>query len=405
MSGEVSIQPTPQRQKENAPPTKESALIESVDSTTLSNSESRTNGAELVRQVKEFIKRFVFIKDEGIYDLLALWVILTYVYIEFEYVPYLFVHSPEKQSGKTRLLEVLHLLVANSSGILGSPTEAVLFRTAHGRTLLLDEADGWQNLSQLRSVLNSGFQRNGKVSRMEKDATGTFKSVDFPVFGPKAIAGIGSKILGGTLSDRVYSIELVRQTSSEQREKLRASRIAPEAAELRTKIQKWVDENPQTIRELYSKQKDFSYLSGFRDRTEDISEPLAVILEVTYKDSGELEKAQESFRSAVAATRFETDDETKLEHTVLVVIWTRMGKSQELKAQPRDIAAWCNDAELDEYRVGQILRKYGFESKSMRMEGQPRRAYIIPRRRLEELMSRFVKPEDTQSGIEAVRVE
>jgi Protein of unknown function (DUF3631) len=346
----------------------------------------------LLSEVKTFIKRFVFIQDENIYELLALWVVGTYLYQEFEYVPYLFIHSPEKQSGKTRLLEVLNLLVSNSSGILGSPTEAVLFRTAQGRTLLLDEADGWLNLSSLRSVLNAGFQRNGKVGRMEKDTNGNYKSVDFSVFGPKAIAGIGSKILGGTLSDRVYAIELVRQTSSERRERLRGARIAPQATALKARIQKWADANRSKIRERYLKEEDFPFLSGFCDRTEDISEPLAVILEVAYSDeSEELGWAQVRFRSAVAATRFEEDNHGGDDHIVLTTLSMHMGEDEELRIQPSQLAEWCkNDLQLDEYQAGEILRKYGFDNKSVRIGGQPRKGYVIGRDRLAELMKRFV---------------
>jgi hypothetical protein len=363
--------------------------------------------AHVIADVKAFIKRFVFVQDENIYELLALWVVATHLYQEFEFAPYLFIHSPEKQSGKSRLLEVLHLLVANSSGILSSPTEAVLFRTAHGHTQLLDEADGWQNLANIRSVLNSGFQRNGIVTRMEKDANGSQKPVDFPVFAPRAIAGIGAKILGGTLSDRVYAIELVRQLPSERREKLRSARVAPEASALKSKIQDWVKTNRENVRKRYSEHQDFAYLSGFRDRTEDISEPLAVLLELMYGDDKvELDRARSSFRAAVAATRFEEDD-SREEHTILSTLLTHMGQNEVLKVQPSQVVEWCTDvSDLNEYRVGDILRRYGFESKSVRIDGQARKAYVIDGHRLEELVKKFVQNRTAQNGnAEAVRVQ
>lgn len=351
-----------------------------------------SEAASPIEEVKAFIRRFVFIRDESIYELLALWVVCTYLHAEFEFVPYVFVHSPEKQSGKTRLLEVLDLLVANSSGIQTSPTEAVLFRTAKGKTQLLDEADGWQNLSSIRSVLNSGFQRNGRVTRMVQDSNGGWKDVEFPVFGPKAIAGIGNRILGDTLSDRVYAIELLRQTPSERREKLRWAKVEPESRALKEKIQRWANENRGALRESYAKHEDLPYLSGFRDRTEDISEPLAAILERIYRDDvPELKQARARFRAAVAATRFENDD-TEEEHGVLSALLGHMGDNQQLRVQPFQVVQWCPSMpEMDEYRVGEILRKYGFESKSVRIKGQPKKAYVVPRSRLEELVKRFVQ--------------
>jgi len=93
----------------------------------------------------------------------ALWVVSTYLHGEFEYTGYLFPYSAGPQSGKSRLLEVLDLLVLNSSGILISPTEAVLFHTASGGTQLLDEVDSWSDRDTLRSVLNAGFRRGNTV--------------------------------------------------------------------------------------------------------------------------------------------------------------------------------------------------------------------------------------------------
>lgn len=92
---------------------------------------SKTN---LVDSIAAFIERFVFMKDKQVYRLLALWVIQTHLYKEFEYIGYIFAHSPEPESGKSRLLEILDLLVANSSGLLYKPTDAILFRTADGIT-------------------------------------------------------------------------------------------------------------------------------------------------------------------------------------------------------------------------------------------------------------------------------
>jgi hypothetical protein len=76
----------------------------------------------VVDRVSAFVKRFVFLKDPSLYRLLALWIIHTYVVDEFEYTGYIFAHSPEPESGKTRLLEVLEVLIENSSGILVSPS-------------------------------------------------------------------------------------------------------------------------------------------------------------------------------------------------------------------------------------------------------------------------------------------
>ena len=96
----------------------------------------------IVDEVAAFVKRFVFLQHECMYRLVALWIIHTHLHDIFQYTPYLFIHSPVKECGKTRLLETLHLLVLNSTGINCSPTPAVVSRTAKGNTQLLDEGDG-----------------------------------------------------------------------------------------------------------------------------------------------------------------------------------------------------------------------------------------------------------------------
>ena len=142
----------------------------------------------IVGEVAAFIKRFVLLPDESLYLLVACWVIGTHLHEAVEVFGYLFAYSPEHQSGKTTLLEVLDLLVHNSSGIQHSPSEAVLFRTARGRTQLLDEVDSWKNPDDLRSVLNAGYKKRGFVTRCDKD--NKMQPTSFVVFAPRALAGI-----------------------------------------------------------------------------------------------------------------------------------------------------------------------------------------------------------------------
>src|SRR5580658_7343323 len=94
--------------------------------------EVHNHEGNIITEVADFIRRFVFFSNDALYDLVSAWTIATYLTNRFEYSWYLFAHSPEPGSGKSRLLEVLDLLVNNSSGLLVSPTEAVLFRTADG---------------------------------------------------------------------------------------------------------------------------------------------------------------------------------------------------------------------------------------------------------------------------------
>lgn len=362
--------------------------------------ETEAEAETVVDQLARFIEQFVFLKTKSLYKLLALWVVATHMHAEFEYMGYIFACSPEPQSGKSRLLEVLDLLGAHSSGILVSPTEAVLFRTAEGHTQLLDEVDGWSNREVLRSVLNAGFHKGANVKRIHETASG-LDVRSFPVFAPRALAGIGSKILDVTTRDRTFQFEMVRQMRDERREKFRARTAEPEANVIISEVAKWVAENRHRVAELY-KRADFPYLKEFRDRTVDVTEPLAAILEVAYAKSPGLEQARTDLLQAVALTR---KDQVPLgdDHRILATL-AKLAKSEDpLIGNATELALRCaqelgeNPESLD---VSSVLKRYGFETKSIRKGGAAKYRYSIPLSALEELLKRYGSPEENDKDPE-----
>jgi hypothetical protein len=153
---------------------------------------------------------------------IALWVMLTYLYPAWDAVPYFYTGGP-KGSGKTRLFEVLARLVfrAFCSSNISAPC---LFRTLHnnGGTLVLDEAERLKESTpdalEIRSILLAGYKRGGKASRLEASGD-TFKMVEFQVFGPKAIGCIAG--LPGPLMDRCISIIMFRAPAGSEKPKRR----------------------------------------------------------------------------------------------------------------------------------------------------------------------------------------
>jgi Protein of unknown function (DUF3631) len=149
------------------------------------------------------------------------------------------VTSAEKESGKTQLLEVLALLVANP-WFTGRATAAVLPRKidAERPTLLLDESDtafrGDREYAEaLRGVLNSGYRRSGKTTVcVGQGAEIGFK--DFSTFCPKAIAGIGK--LPDTVADRAVPIRLSRRAPGERVDRFRRRDVEPQAQHLRHRL-------------------------------------------------------------------------------------------------------------------------------------------------------------------------
>ena len=77
---------------------------------------------------------------EEYYHLVATWIIGTYLHKSFNTYPYLFLNAM-RGSGKTRLLKLISSMALNGN-MIGSPTEAVLFRIPNDTTLCIDEFEG-----------------------------------------------------------------------------------------------------------------------------------------------------------------------------------------------------------------------------------------------------------------------
>jgi hypothetical protein len=194
----------------------------------------------LIADVVAFIERYVVMSSSQVL-VTALWVVHTHCAELLDQTPYLAITSPEKQCGKTRLLEVLEVLVREPwKAVL--PSEAVLFRHIDQKkpTLLLDEIDTIFNprvadrYEGHRALLNAGHRRGDKVPR----CVGTKQEIrEFDPFCPKALAGIGT--LPDTVADRSIPIRLARRTRSEKVEAFKRRDVDPVAERLRGRIEAW----------------------------------------------------------------------------------------------------------------------------------------------------------------------
>ena len=147
---------------------------------------------ELLETVEQLVTRYVVLSAAQVVAI-VLWVAHAHAVEAADATPYLCVTSPVKQCGKTRLLEVLELLVPGAWRVV-SPSEAVLFRKiAHaGTTMLLDETDAIfrernDSTEGVRAVLNAGNRRGSCPPVRGKG----HELRDFPIFCPKVVAGMG----------------------------------------------------------------------------------------------------------------------------------------------------------------------------------------------------------------------
>jgi hypothetical protein len=238
------------------------------------NSGLSETGVHILEEIIAFMRKFVILTESELL-VIALWIAHTWVFEASEATPYLAVTSAEMRSGKTRLLEILELLVRNPWRT-GRITPAVLARKieADCPTLLLDEWDAMagahhESTESVRGILNSGHRRNGKVSVCGPKSKG-FEPINFRVFCPKMIAGIGK--LPDTICDRSIPIRLKRKAPHEKVDRFRLRLFSPVAKNLRERLRAWVQSHYQILKDAKP-----GLPEALSDRQQDGAEPLLAI--------------------------------------------------------------------------------------------------------------------------------
>ena len=119
-------------------------------------------GPALLADLVACIRKYIVMADDET-TATALWIAGTHTFETFPIFPRLFITAPDKECGKSTLLDLIELLVPRPLQC-ANITAAALFRTIEAArpTMLLDEADTFaRNSEELRGVIDSAT--NGTV--------------------------------------------------------------------------------------------------------------------------------------------------------------------------------------------------------------------------------------------------
>lgn len=250
------------------------------------------------------IRRYCILPDDAAYDAVTLWAAVTHAVPALDVAPRLVIRSAEKRSGKTRLLEVLSLLVHDPVRF-ADVSVPYLFRRIEKAgdlppTLLLDEADTIfsagrpsERSEALRGILNTGFQRSFVYGRVEQPNN---QLREYRVFALAAIASIGA--LPDTIEDRALVLTMRRRAGLENVDPFRLRDAGEALALIR-----------HSLEELLTPRMD--ELAGIRpelpveDRAADLWEPLVAVAHL----AGE-EWINRSWAAAVSLVEQAREDET-----------------------------------------------------------------------------------------------
>jgi hypothetical protein len=342
----------------------------------------------VLNEAAAFLRRYVVLTPEQA-TAVTLWSFHTHALDAADVSPYLHVTSPEKRSGKTRLLEVLALLVRSplpSANI----SDAALFRSIEERapTLLFDEIDSIfgpkaRDREDLRGLLNAGYRRGTPALRM--GGAKMTELQEFATFCPKALAGIGK--LPDTITDRSIVIGLKRRTRSEHVERFYQREAGEEAEPLRIALESLAVYHVPALREARPHRQD-----ALGDRAQESWEPLLAIAERAGEEWAE--------RARVAAIALSGEQDV-VDDTIGVRLLAdvravfdangdRLPTAELLEALKADEEApWADwhGSGFSAKRLADLLRQYGIRSRTIRLDdGTTPKGY-----RLEQFVDAFAR--------------
>jgi hypothetical protein len=355
---------------------------------------SQVEGAEILDNLVAFLRRFLILSENQAIAI-ALWCAHTYVYRIAKWTPYLAITSAEKRCGKSRLLELISYFVRRP-WFTSNTTVAALFRMIelNQPTLLQDETDALfkgdrEKAEAIRGVLNSGAHHKGAVSRcVGKGSQITVKN--FPTFGPKALAGIGS--LPDTVTDRSLVIRLRRKLPTEYVERLREQTVEPETSRLRLQLEKWAESLVNQLRDARPPLPE-----ALNDRQQDGAEPLLAIADAA---GGEWPlKARAALIELYTGDVAEDDSiGVQMLRDIREVFADKLDRIssvdliQRLKSfESSPWGDWNNGKGLTAYSLGRLLRRFGISPRTIRINDSTPKGYLLES--FTDTFSRFLPPE------------
>jgi hypothetical protein len=358
------------------------------------------DGAELLDDVRVFVGRFCAFRDEHCLTAVTLWAAHCHMVLQFHTTPRLALLSPEAASGKTRVLDVLEVLVPEPMLSL-SASPAAVFRTLADRqiTLLFDEVDAiWSkrgkddNHEDLRALLNAGYKRGATIPR----CVGPKHEVQhFRVFGAVALAGLGS--LPDTIMSRSIIIRMRRRAPGEIVEPFRTRSQEPEGHAIRDRLALWSDRVGPAAGEAWPEMPP-----GIVDRPSEVWEPLVAIAdaaggrwpEIARAACVELCKVAQERRASLGIRLLSDlriiygDDDAMHTETILRLLT----ESDLLEAD----APWSDlrGKPLTVHGLARMLGDYGIHSKKVRIGPAVRMGYL--REHLWDAWQRYLPPDPAQ---------
>jgi hypothetical protein len=236
---------------------------------------------ELWQRVRAVYHDYIEFADSIHYDVMSLFLMLTYVFRVFSAIGYIHL-TGTRNTGKSQNMALLNALAFNPIW-QSSMSPAALFRTIGGSvgTVMIDEAESWESEAnqELLRILKAGYYKGAGVLRAEKDKNDRFVPINFPAYSPKVIASINPQ--DPVLQSRCIIVTMkpaIRQLPD-------FSRVDPAHwRPLRNDLYLWAMHHTNLIAELHNEwdsdevsEKRAKFAPDLRNREWQVAKPLLVL--------------------------------------------------------------------------------------------------------------------------------
>jgi hypothetical protein len=240
----------------------------------------RSPAAGVAGRLYCFLAKYIVLPETDLCAVVA-WVLGAWLHDLWDRFPNLAITSPEKRSGKSRLLELL-MQVCPRPWLVINPTFAVVHRKVklEHPTMLLDEAQVMlrlhtENGAVMREYYCGGIGKDAKTSRCDK--TDNHNPVDFPIYTPKVAALIGK--LDEVMADRNIAIVLRRKRPQDTVQRCRLRDVEAEGKALACELGTWAQTAEVRARALdVYDQLDLPAITN--DRMAELLLPLITVLTI-----------------------------------------------------------------------------------------------------------------------------
>ena len=238
-----------------------------------------TDESVLLDQISDLLRKYIFLGREGAI-VLTLWIVHTWCLRAAEYTPYIHLRSALPREGKSRVLDVVHHLVARplrmsdpTPAAIADYTTMAVIMGQEPPTFLWDEIDTvYERWGPLREYVNNGFQRGNPIIR----AGGKVKFT----FAPKIMGGLTE--LPTTVHDRSFRIDMLRAKQDEKPLRLTPGehrKVKSEGYALQMRLGAFAERHMEALMMATPELPE-----QLDDRGQDIAEPLIAIADVAGGD-------------------------------------------------------------------------------------------------------------------------